>query len=97
MEQEQRDRLRAQLKNAQRRLAQLEQQRINVASQSSYSGGWHGGPEDAQGAQGLNQRMASAGGIDEIRAEIVRLRQQLGDDATEGSSLLARLKHLLGR
>lgn len=92
-----RERLRRQLRNAERRLAVAERQQINVAAQSSYGGGWDQGPEDRRATRALNDRIASAHGVDELRAEVARLREAVGGahDADQ-PTLLQRLRRLLG-
>ncbi len=89
-----RDRLRARLRAAERRLTEAERAQINRAS-AQYSG--YAGTDQGHGDSigDLNRQIADATGIDELRAEVVRLREELGDDPRP--SLWSRLRRLLGQ
>ncbi len=95
MDDARRARLRAQLRNAERRLEAIEAGQINVAA-SQYGGGFDSSPEDRQYVRRLNERMADAAGAEDLRAEIVRLREELGEDHPPRRSIVERLRALLG-
>lgn len=87
-----RDRLRARLRNAERRLAAAERAQVNSAS-AQYSGyaGTDQGRSDRIGE--LNRKIAEASGVEELRAEVAQLRAELGDDGR--GTLWSRLREFL--
>ena len=91
---DQRQQLRARLRNAERRLAEAEREQINTAS-AQYSG--YAGTDQGHDTsfRELNRRIASAAGVDELRAEVARLREVLGEE--ERVAPWARLRAWLGR
>lgn len=69
------ERLRRQLRNAERRLAAEEAKKVNVAA--AYHGGFAGGSSDQQTVHRLNRQIDESNNLDALRDEIRRLRAQM--------------------